>query len=64
MNRQTALQIAARIWCDEAMSHVEVDAKAAEQIADILFKSANEYENSHRVVKGETLNSATNFEDI
>lgn len=37
MNLPTALQIAARIWCDKEYSHVAMDVDAAVRIANILI---------------------------
>jgi hypothetical protein len=37
----TCRQIAARIWCDREYSHQVMDIDVCEEIAQILFKSAN-----------------------
>jgi hypothetical protein len=40
MNIETARGIAARIWCDPEFSHITMDIKAAEEIAQILLHVA------------------------
>lgn len=35
------MEVAARIWCDKAFSHVVMDGDAAMKIAKILFFVAN-----------------------
>jgi hypothetical protein len=34
--RTRAIEIAARIWCDQEMSHLTMDEKAAMEIASII----------------------------
>lgn len=41
MDKKTALEVAARIWCDPAYQHVTMDVAACDDIADILLRVAN-----------------------
>ena len=41
MELETARHIAARIWCDQEYSHVEMDVDLAEEIAVMLMDNAN-----------------------
>ncbi len=36
MNKATAFEIAARVWCDPEMADITMDVEKAERIADIL----------------------------
>ena len=38
MNIRIAREVAARVWCDPEMSHLEMDCDAAEEIAQILIR--------------------------
>lgn len=40
MTMDTCREVAARIWCDPAYSHVVMDVKACEHIAAILYSVA------------------------
>jgi hypothetical protein len=42
MSMNTCREVAARIWCDPAFSHVVMDVKACEHIAAILYSVTNE----------------------
>lgn len=39
---ETAMGIAARVWCDQDMSHIEMDADAAQEIAQVLYRVIKE----------------------
>lgn len=54
------LGAAARVWCDEAYSNVEMDSDAAVAIARILYRVANDGEEPPQVLNDldeETRNS-------
>ncbi len=48
MTIETAREVAARIWCDPAFSHVVMDGRLCEQIAQKLVEVANEPDNLER----------------
>lgn len=37
MTRETALEVAARVWCDQEMETYTMDVEAAKEIAEIIF---------------------------
>lgn len=41
MTKETALEVAARIWCDKDYEDVVMNAELAEKIADLLLEEAN-----------------------
>jgi len=44
MNKETALQIAARIWCDPDYEHVTMNPDLCEHIAHLLMTESNKQE--------------------